>query len=852
MWKRSSYGVALVRNVQGMRGTQRNLLQSFLRTPSIVAAASSFPAARTPSCPLHSTLQARYFHAHAPIFTPAASSSQSIPSSSSTASSSSSASSSTASGASSSVQLYSSFPELGGLSAPLLSRLKQLNVVAPTPIQQRVIPFLTRWSHTPLLLQSPTGTGKSLAFLLPLLAKVNQAEQERIKRGNKARTQIRAVIICPSQELVFQTQSQLLSLLSSDASAKSDPSFVGLCIGGFEALDVQRADLVARPPAILIGTPKRLNSVLFPQFETHAVAKRPTRRRDRVELRDPELDEGGEEAMDAEEEENERQGKGESHINPNYRDSPAARKALEQAEYNARNNIAVPRGGSIDQEDDEDDGEERREHRSPQPPRRRAPSVVNQRFLHAPTPRGHAMALRTPAKSILQELLYLVVDEADDVLKPISSRSGEQARLNRARHPKPSNLLVRALTLLNPAAQLVAASATINGPLRSLVFRLGFKNPKAVHIKIEPRVAAAAAAQQQAMAGRKAEEQQVIEEEISAQQIEEEISADDSAYNDEAPSSSSSTLPAATTQFPNSLDASSPSAPPALPLAAALMYHTECPPNLKHFFVLAPSFYAWRTGRYDQPQEFPRKLAFDSRASAEKRQAVHEFNVQITHALRRNAFIVDKIASLRLLLDQFHPKCPILLVDEEKWSLQHIDALCSNIGLRPAIAFHHLSDPSPLKRSAFLRDVQSGGKFDLLLVGLNSVRGLDLPMCDVVFFLDCCTDPSLYLHGAGRTGRLGREGSVISLLHPEELKRFDVLQNFMPETFKHAQQILLPAAKSPDTLKLILREYERTAGERETRGKELNEYRRKKMKKKVRDDETVREMQERQNRKHSS
>ena len=764
---------------------------------------------------------------------------------------------------SSSVQLYESFPEFGSLSSSLLDRLNELGINHPTPIQQRVIPFLTRWSHTPLLLQSPTGTGKSLAFLLPLLSKVSSAEQARRKR-NQPRLSIHAIIICPTQELAFQTESQLLSLMASDSEAQADKDYIRLCLGGFDGIDVQRAELMKNPPSILVGTPKRLNSVLFPQFETHATSSRAAAqaRRDHVQVADPELDD----VMDEDNETNwsetdePQQGRGESHIVPNYRETEAA-KAVLDPEYMKRNNIAF--AGSTAAESSLSKVKSISVKKEAEAPKRRLPSSQsNQSFLYSHPSRAVKLASRTPTRKILSDLLYLVVDEADDVLKPISSRAGEKAKLNRARHPKPSNLLVRALTLLNPTAQLIASSATINGPLRSLVFRLGFKNPRAVHIRIQPRVANAAMMQKQ-------QQQQVVEEDISPAQIELEMASEgelapsnetdsttateSSSTSNEADVSASSTATTTTTttlpsaSFPNAITSLPGDTRPAIPHATAMQYYSECAPNLQHFFVLAPSFYAWRTGKYSQPQEFPHKLFYDPLAPADKRQAVHEHNMAITHTLRRNAFIVDKIASLKLLLHQFQPKCALLVVDDTIPSagtkpnpieLQQVQNLCTMMDIRSALLFHHLSAPSPATRANFFREIEAN-KFDVLIVGLSSVRGLDLPLCDVVIHLTPCHHPTDYIHASGRTGRMGKIGSVITLLHPEELIAFDSLAKFMPETFRQSKQILLPKIHSPKIIAGILKVYEQTAADRVKRGEALNDYLKSKLKKKVRDDQSI-------------
>ena len=50
-------------------------------------------------------------------------------------------------------------------------------------------------------------------------------------------------------------------------------------------------------------------------------------------------------------------------------------------------------------------------------------------------------------------------------------------------------------------------------------------------------------------------------------------------------------------------------------------------------------------------------------------------------------------------------------------------------------------------------------------------RGIDIENLEVVINFDIPRDREAYTHRAGRTGRMGNEGSVISLVtHPEDLK----------------------------------------------------------------------------------
>nr|WP_320134877.1 DEAD/DEAH box helicase [uncultured Amphritea sp.] len=82
-----------------------------------------------------------------------------------------------------------------GLSDPILHAINELGYTAPTPIQKQAIPIIL--SGKDLIATAQTGTGKTAAFVLPILERFNQ---ERTLRGKR----IRALIITPTRELAIQ------------------------------------------------------------------------------------------------------------------------------------------------------------------------------------------------------------------------------------------------------------------------------------------------------------------------------------------------------------------------------------------------------------------------------------------------------------------------------------------------------------------------------------------------------------------------------------------------------------------------------------------------------------------------
>ena len=54
-----------------------------------------------------------------------------------------------------------------GISQELDSRLAKLGITEPTAVQEKVIPVIAEGNH--VIFQSETGTGKTFAYLLPLV-----------------------------------------------------------------------------------------------------------------------------------------------------------------------------------------------------------------------------------------------------------------------------------------------------------------------------------------------------------------------------------------------------------------------------------------------------------------------------------------------------------------------------------------------------------------------------------------------------------------------------------------------------------------------------------------------------------
>lgn len=109
-----------------------------------------------------------------------------------------------------------------------------------TPIQEKAIgPILAGKNVVGV---ANTGTGKTAAFLIPLLHKVLNNRSERV------------IIILPTRELAMQIQTELRTLTQRMGI------YSALCIGG-SAMGRQIQD-VRRNPQFIIGTPGRLKDLI--------------------------------------------------------------------------------------------------------------------------------------------------------------------------------------------------------------------------------------------------------------------------------------------------------------------------------------------------------------------------------------------------------------------------------------------------------------------------------------------------------------------------------------------------------------------------------------------------------------
>ena len=123
-----------------------------------------------------------------------------------------------------------------GVRPDLADRLRELNIEIPTPVQAQAIPPLREGRD--IVVQAPTGSGKTHAFLLPAI--------ERLRAGRGLGT--RVLVLTPTRELALQVESVFAELESGIPCA--------VLYGGVGYHTQDRK--LAEGAEVVVGTPGRI------------------------------------------------------------------------------------------------------------------------------------------------------------------------------------------------------------------------------------------------------------------------------------------------------------------------------------------------------------------------------------------------------------------------------------------------------------------------------------------------------------------------------------------------------------------------------------------------------------------
>ncbi|MCL1989939.1 MAG: DEAD/DEAH box helicase [Defluviitaleaceae bacterium] len=130
-----------------------------------------------------------------------------------------------------------SFKDLG-LSESTLKSIEEIGYKVPSPIQAQAIPVVLLGQD--VVGQAQTGTGKTAAFMLPILEKIDPKNRN-----------VQALILCPTRELAVQVHDEAKKF------AKNNPEINLLSVYGGQSYDPQIRAL-KRGVQIVVGTPGRV------------------------------------------------------------------------------------------------------------------------------------------------------------------------------------------------------------------------------------------------------------------------------------------------------------------------------------------------------------------------------------------------------------------------------------------------------------------------------------------------------------------------------------------------------------------------------------------------------------------
>ncbi|EPR4992266.1 DEAD/DEAH box helicase [Vibrio navarrensis] len=128
------------------------------------------------------------------------------------------------------------------LNDSILSALEGMGFVSPTPIQAAAIPHLLQGVDA--LGKAQTGTGKTAAFSLPLLNKLDLAQRKP-----------QAIVLAPTRELAIQVAAEMKNLGQNIKGLK-----VLEIYGGASIVDQMRA--LKNGAHVIVGTPGRVQDLI--------------------------------------------------------------------------------------------------------------------------------------------------------------------------------------------------------------------------------------------------------------------------------------------------------------------------------------------------------------------------------------------------------------------------------------------------------------------------------------------------------------------------------------------------------------------------------------------------------------
>lgn len=156
----------------------------------------------------------------------------------------------------------------------LLDAVKKAGFVKPTPVQREVIPAVL--SGADVLARAKTGSGKTAAFVLPLLQNlINQEQNSRrlksLEKNIKKSGNVKIIVLVPTRELAIQIREEFERFAACFREQLSDGLYKGKtpekphimkplrCLSVYGGVKINPQMIALRGGAdVLVGTPGRL------------------------------------------------------------------------------------------------------------------------------------------------------------------------------------------------------------------------------------------------------------------------------------------------------------------------------------------------------------------------------------------------------------------------------------------------------------------------------------------------------------------------------------------------------------------------------------------------------------------
>lgn len=143
--------------------------------------------------------------------------------------------------------------EVLGIKDSLIEGLTKSGITVPTKIQEKVIPLALE--NRDIIAQSETGTGKTLAYLLPIFQKIDTNKRE-----------MQVIILSPTHELAMQIYKEINILATNSNIPVTSTSIIG------EVNKIRQIEKLREKPHIVVGSAGRiLELIKLKKLSAHTI-----------------------------------------------------------------------------------------------------------------------------------------------------------------------------------------------------------------------------------------------------------------------------------------------------------------------------------------------------------------------------------------------------------------------------------------------------------------------------------------------------------------------------------------------------------------------------------------------------